>query len=219
MKDINTLEGEIEDALMNLECKDDLEEAMKVYQSVETELLELKNSVPEKEYNRVLAYSLMRQANILRQIDRLPEAVETSERGLLAARESGDDLTLGRNLVDTCATNFVSGKIALGMEQVEEAKLLFEKGDSFDHKQGLGWYWILRADLANAGIVDGGPDEVIMSSTKAIDILLPIENWQGLIRAYEARASALKSLGKDDEAEGDGLEAERWKLVGKLAGE
>ncbi|MCK5037494.1 MAG: hypothetical protein KAS16_00185 [Thermoplasmata archaeon] len=215
MKDIKTLEEEIENALMDLECKDDLEGALKVYQDAEAELHDMGNTVPKNEYNRVLAYCLMRQANIFRQIGRLPYAMETSERGLQAAKDSGDGLTLARNLMDACATNFVTGKIDLGLEQVEEAKLLFQKGDSFDHKQGEGWYWILRADLVNAGIVDGGPDETIISSTKAIDILLPIENWQGLVRAYSSRATALKAQGKEDEAEKDRLEEEKWKLAGE----
>ncbi len=215
MKDIKNLEEEIENALMNLECKDDLEGALKVYQDVEIEINNLDNTVPETEFKRVMAYCLMRQANIFRQIDRLPDAVEVSERGILLARECGNSLTLGRNLIDYSATNFMSGKIEKGLELMEEAKLLFEKEDDFDHKQGLGWYWILRSDLVGAGIIPGGADEIVISSTKALDILLPIENWQGLVRAYSARAKAFEALDKGDEAEDDRLEAERWKLAGE----
>ena len=91
---------------------------------------------------------------------------------------------------------------------LSEAQLLFKKGDSFDHRQGLGWTWILQADLANARLVDREPDEVIEMATRALDILLPIENWPGVARVYAARATVYEKLGNEEQAAQDPPRAE-----------
>ena len=89
------------------------------------------------------------------------------------------------------------------MIREKEACELFEEGDSYDHQQGLGWYWILQADLANAGIIDRQPSEVIEIADRVLKILKPIENWPGVARAYAARAKAHEVIGNEDEAAKD----------------
>jgi len=131
------------------------------------------------------------------------EATTLGEREIASARLSGDEITLARALMSNGTNLIVSGEINKGLGLIEEARKLFEKGDSYDHKQGLGWYWVLQADLANAGLVKKEPAEVIAIATRALDILKPIENWPGVARAYAARAKAHEKLGDDDEAAKD----------------
>jgi hypothetical protein len=51
---------------------------------------------------------------------------------------------------------------------------LFEKGYSYEHKQGLGWCWLIQADLIYADLIAGGPSKAIDASDRALAILLPI---------------------------------------------
>jgi hypothetical protein len=99
--------------------------------------------------------------------------------------------------------SIVAGEITEGLHLLEDAQNVFESGESYDHKQGLGWYWILQADLANAGLVEKDPAEVVEIATRALEILEPIENWPGVARGYAARAVAREKLGDRDKAEKD----------------
>lgn len=206
---IKRCEGEIEAALASLEQSGQLNEALAAYRAVEIELeaLDLATEHPAfAEKQRVLAYCLMRQGNILRQIGQVQEAVELSEREIAAARVSGDDITLARSLMSYGTNHIVQGEVEQGLAFIEEARSLFESGDSYDHKQGLGWYWILQADLGNTGILPRGVPEVVDAADQALAILLPLENWPGVARAYAARAQAHEALG-DSNATAADLEA------------
>jgi len=118
-----------------------------------------------------------------------------SKREITAARLSGDGITLARSLMSHGTNSIVGGEVKGGLDQIDEARVLFEGGDSYDHRQGLGWCWILLADIANAGLVAKEPVEVIAMADQALAILTPIENWPGVARAYAARASAYEKLG------------------------
>jgi hypothetical protein len=61
-----------------------------------------------------------------------------------------------------------------------EARRLFEQDTSYDYRQGLGWYWIIQADLALAGITRAKPAEVMAFADSALNLLLPIKNWSVL---------------------------------------
>jgi hypothetical protein len=126
-----------------------------------------------------------------------------SELEIAAARASDDQITLARSLMSNGTNHIVIGKIEQGMELLEEARPLFESGDSYDHKQGLGWYWVLQADLMNAVLIAGGPSEVSETIDRALAILLSIENWPGVARAYAARAQAHERLGDSIAAAAD----------------
>jgi len=203
---IKEIENQIEAALWASEVHDELEEALEVYREAETKLEALditKENPAYAEQQRVLSYCLMRQGNILRQMEKPQEALVLGKREIAAARLSGDEITLARALMSNGTNFIVSGEISQGLGLIDEARRLFERGDSYDHKQGLGWYWVLQADLANAGLVKKEPAEVIAIATRALDILKPIENWPGVARAYAARAKAHEKLGDDDEAAKD----------------
>ncbi|MFX0063432.1 MAG: hypothetical protein ACFFC7_14745, partial [Candidatus Hermodarchaeota archaeon] len=197
-------------ALKSYEMENQLKPALKVYQEVENKILALEEITSEheaySEQQRVLAYTLMRQANILRQLGKTNEASEVSKREITAARASGDDVTLARSLMSFGTTCAASGEVKSGLEYIEEAQTIFSKGTSYDHKQGLGWCWILKADLINAGILSKEQEDVIKVTTQAIELLKSIGNWPGVTRAYEARAKAYEQLGNETAASAD-LEA------------
>ena len=203
---IQQYEDRIENTLWSYEVKGQLEDGLNEYRAVETDLAALTISSDQVEYpecQRVLAYCLMRQGNILRQMGQTLEALELGEREVAAAQASGDELTLARSLVSNGTNLIVGGEVDDGLSLVDEARSLFEAGDSDDFKQGLGWYWILQADLANAGLVDIQATEVIQAADQALAILSPLENWPGIARAYAARARAYERIGDDAAAAAD----------------
>ena len=203
---IKQYEDRLENALWSLEVPGDLDGALAVYQAVETDLEVLSISPDYPAYSecqRVLAYCLLRQSNILRQLGQTVEALALGEREIAAARASGDKLTLARSLMSNGTNLIVGGEMDRGLSMVEEARTLFEVGDGDEFKQGLGWYWILRADLGNAGLVDFQAEAVVNAADQAIVILMPLENWPGVARAYAARAQAYDSLGDEAAAAAD----------------
>jgi len=203
---VKEIENQIESALSDLELHDELDQALEVYRAAEARLEGLGITADNPAYGeqqRVLSYCLMRQGNILRQMQKPDEARALGEREIAAARNSGDGITLARSLMSNGTNYIVTGEISTGLGLIEEARRLLEKEDSYDHKQALGWYWILQADLANAGLVKTEHAEVIEFATRALDILKPIENWPGVARAYAARAKAFECLGDEDRAAKD----------------
>jgi tetratricopeptide (TPR) repeat protein len=203
---IKAIENQIEAALWDSEVHEELDKALDTYRDAEAKLEALRietDNTDYKEQQRVLSYCLMRQGNILRQMDQSQEALALGEREIAAARASGDEITLARSLMSNGTNLIVSGEMVRGLMLLEEARRLFEKVDSYDHQQGLGWYWILQADLANAGLVKREPAEVVAIATRALDILMPIENWPGVARGYAARGKAYEMLGNDEKATQD----------------
>jgi len=215
---ITVIEEQIDKALWDLEIKEQLDPALKVYQESEVQLMKLGIAPDDQAYadqQRVLAYCLMRQGNILRQVGKPQQALELGEREVAAARASGDQITMSRSLMSYGTNLIVASKPEQGLPLIEEARQLLERGDSFDHKQGLGWYWILQVDLANAGMVKKSPDEVVEMAKRALDILLPIENWPGVARAYAGLAKAHEKLGEMEEAMKDRREQEKFETKAK----
>jgi len=211
---IKGIEDQIERALWAFEVHDEIEKALEAYQDAESKLIALGLTTEDPAYaeqQRVLAYCLMRQSNLLRQMDKPEEAFALSERELTAARLSGDEITLARSLMSNGANSIVARELEKGMNLLEEARALFEGGDSYDHQQGLGWYWILQADLVNGGIVNRPSSEVIESADRALEILKSIENWPGVARAYAARAKAHESTGNQDAAAKDRKEQKDYE--------
>jgi len=205
---IGQIEDQIEEALWSFETGGDNRSALAAYQEAETSLQALAIQAGDTdyaEYQRVLAYCLMRQGNILRQSGQIQEALALSEREIAAAWACGDSITLARSLMSNGINQIVAGWLTGGMELMEEARSLFAMGDSYDHRQGRGWCWLTQADLINAGLLAGGPPGVIEAADRALEILLPIENWPGVARAYEARALARERSGNQPAAKADRL--------------
>jgi len=200
------LNQEIDAALLTYEQKNDLDKALEAYRNVESQLRALNLSSEDAAYESfqaILAYCLLRQVNLLRQMGKAGEANELGIKEIAAARASGDQLALARSLLSYGASMIANDDKEKGAAYMQEARILFEQGQSEDYQQGLGWYWIMCADLMNAGIISAHFLEVIETANEAMDILLPIKNWPGVARAYEARAKAYEGLGEKQKAESD----------------
>lgn len=203
---IRGIEDEIEEALWALDVPGDFEAAFSAYCEAESKLQALGIGADDPAYGeqqRVLAYCLMRQGNVLRQMGEPERALKLGRRELAAASASGDDIALARSLISNGTNRVIAGAVDEALEMMERARKLFGGGDSYDHQQGLGWYWILQADLANGGITEREPSEVVEVADRALEILQPIQNWPGVARAYAARAQAHEALGNESQAADD----------------
>lgn len=208
---IKECEEQADRALWSLEVAGKSAEALAVYEQTSADLEQVLaqcDSATTRDAQRALAYCLMRQGNMLRVLGRAEEAACLSEREIAMARASGDALTLARSLLSYGTNVLVSGDRERGLALTSEAQGLFATGDGSDFRQGLGWCWILRADLINAGLIPGDPSAIAIAADNALETLLPIENWPGIARAYAARAKARECLGDAAGSTAD-LEAQR----------
>jgi len=220
---IQEIEQEIDQAMWSFEVHDEIDRAYDIYVQAEIKLVRLEMPTDHSAYpeqQRVLAYCLMRQGNILRQKERPEEALALSEREIIAARASNDAIMLARSLMSNGTNRVVAGELNEGLALLDEARELFLGGDSYDHRQGLGWYWILQADLVNAGIIEKEPAAVLEIANTALEILTPIQNWPGVARGYAARAVAHERLGHAEAAAKDRDEQEQYesKIVSEESG-
>jgi tetratricopeptide (TPR) repeat protein len=200
---LKDIENQIESALWEFEVHEQLDQALAIYKTAEIKLesLGLQNDDPSfAEQQRVMSYCLMRQGNILRQMGKPQAALAMGEREITAARASADEITLARALMSNGTNLILAGDVGGGLQLIEESREHLARGSSYDHTQMLGWYWILKADLSNAGLTKHETSEIIEFATQAISILKPIENWPGVARAFAARAKAYERLGKAEQA-------------------
>jgi tetratricopeptide (TPR) repeat protein len=203
---LNHLDEQLKYSLHQFEEKGNWDSAQISYKDVERQLDELHLSQDDPTFpasQAVLAFCLQRQGNVFRQQKQTDQAIDVGRREIAASRASGNPLILSRSLLDNGAELIVSGNLDEGIRSVQEARSLLEKGEDFESQQGLGWYWILRADLANARVIPADPEDIVDAANTALDILLPIMNWEGVTRAYAARAVAYDALGAKDAAERD----------------
>ncbi len=211
--------AQTDSVLINFEQRERLEEALAGYREIDAGLsrLELKPDHPHyRKKQSVHAQCLLRLGNILRQLDKSAEALAVGKRELEAARAAGDTITLARTLISNGASLIVNKEKERGLGLLEEARRLFEQDTSFDFRQGLGWYWILQADLAEAGFTSTKPEARVAFADSALHLLLPLKNWPGVARAYAARVQAHKLLGNNVAAlEDSSQQANYQALVGK----
>ncbi len=213
-KAIKDYEDLIEEDLWTQEIPGKLKEALDTYRKAENGLMALQvaDRDARRSQQRVLAYCLMRQGNVLRHLGNKEEASMRSERSIAAARACGDDITLARSLLSRGTDKITLGEVQQGLELLEEAHVLFQSGHSHDHQQGLGWYWVLQADLANAGVIEQEPAAIVEFANHALEVLKPIENCPGIARAYAARAQAHEKLGNTGAAAADRKEQKRYEV-------
>ena len=216
---IKSCEARLDSALVQFEQKERLEEASAIYREIDAELTRLDLPPDHAHYRKkqsVHAQCLLRLGNMLRQLDQTQEAHTIAKRELEAARAADDTISLARTLISYGATLIATGEKERGLALMEEARQLFEQSASDDYKQGLGWYWILQADLAHIGITQKKPAEVMAFADTALHLLLPIKNWPGVARAYQARAQADKKSGNLKAAADDSTEQAKYQaLIGK----
>lgn len=213
---INRSAAQIDSALVKFEQAERLPEALAAYRAVDSVLTRLALDAAHPHYRqkqRVHAQCLLRLGNILRQLDQSEEARRVSQRELQAARAAGDTLTLARTLISNGATFIATGAREQGLALMEEARSLFALSRSAESRQGLGWYWILQADLAQAGFTSRTPSERVACADSALRLLLPLENWPGVARAYAARAQAHESMGDFQTVVDDSTSAAKYQAL------
>jgi hypothetical protein len=199
------LEKRLEDALINYEQAEQYEQALQEYLIVEKEICKLIDSSKcnmEDAY-RLLSQCYLRQGGMLRQLKRFDEASIVNKKEIESAKLSGNTITYAQSLFSTGINLLSNRNMEEGLALLNVAKKSFEAGDTPEHQQGLGWYWIILADLANKKMIEASNDEVIYFASQAIDILTPLRNLQGISRAYQARSIAYQNLGESEKAEDD----------------
>ncbi|WP_322447221.1 hypothetical protein [Robertmurraya mangrovi] len=193
-KTISILEKQLEETLITLEQKNNFELALNSYREIENELLSLieSNTDDVKDISRVLAQVYLRQAGMLRQLGHMEEANKVHLKELDYAKLSENSIAHAQSLFSSAIHLLSNRQMEEGLSILEEAKSAFEKGETDDHKQGVGWYWIILADLGNKKLINVSSAEIVDFCNKALEILVPLNNKPGVSRAYEARAAAGK---------------------------
>jgi len=188
---IRSLEKQLEETLITLEQKNKSESALNSYRTIEHKLLVLieSNNEDNKEIYRVLSQVYLRQAEMLRELGQPEEASKVHEKELEYAKRSQNSLTQAQSIFSSAIHLLSNRQMEEGLSLLEEAKRAFEKGDTNDHKQGVGWYWIILADLGNKKLIKVSRSDIVDYCNKALEILLPINNEAGVLRAYKAMAS------------------------------
>jgi len=200
---LREIEEKTEAALGSLEQDNQWAEALAVYQTAGAEVDALQVPKTEPTYQdaqRLRAYLYLRQANALRALGRYGEAEPLADKELEAAMASGDGLSIARAMFSLGASCLANGEIERGLKFLADSKPMFEHGEDVDHRQGLGWWHLIQADIRHAGIVADPPEAALEAANTALEILRPLENWPGIVRAHAARAKAYERLGDEESA-------------------
>lgn len=200
---LRELEKRTDDALGSLEQDNQWAEALVVYRSAGAEVDGLglpKDDAAYKDARRLRAYLYLREANALRALGRPAEAEPLGHLELEAALASGDSITIARAMFSLGGTYLANGEIERGLKFLDDAKPMFEHQDDFDHRQGLGWWYLIQADVSNGGLARTEARYALEMADKALAILRPLDNWPGIARAHAARAKASERLGDAETA-------------------
>jgi tetratricopeptide (TPR) repeat protein len=204
---LQNLQQRTDKTLDTLERENRWEEALEIYHAAgaEVDALDIPRDDPAyrlayREARRVRAYLYLREANALRALGRPGEATALGEKELEAATASGDGITIARSMFSLGGTYLANGDVERGLKFLDDSKPMFEHGDDYDHRQGLGWWYIIQADIRNAGLLPDAPEAAVAMADEALEILRPLKNWPGVARAHEARAKAYERMGDAEAA-------------------
>lgn len=198
--ELGELENSTEAALGSLEQDNRWEEALEIYRAagarVDTLLQGLARADPlYRPARKLRAYLYLREANALRALGRETEAAPLGELELSAAMASGEGLSIARAMFSLGATCLVNGQPERGLKLIEQSKAMFEHVDEPEYKQGLGWWYVIQADLSAAGLMATTAEYALECAQTALTLLRPLNNWPGIARAHAARAQAYDRLG------------------------
>ena len=198
--ELGELENSTEAALGSLEQDNRWEEALEIYRAagarVDTLLQGLARADPlYRPARKLRAYLYLREANALRALGRETEAAPLGELELSAAMASGEGLSIARAMFSLGATCLVNGQPERGLQLIEQSKAMFEHVDEPEYKQGLGWWYVIQADLSAAGLMATTAEYALECAQTALTLLRPLNNWPGIARAHAARAQAYDRLG------------------------
>ena len=195
---LHELEQRTDAALGSLEQDEKWAEALAVYRAAGVEVDALDIPRPDAAYKdarRIRAYLYLREANALRALGRSAEADPLGHLELEAAMASGDSITIARSMFSLGSTYLANGDLERGMKFMDASKPMFEHKDAHDHRQGLGWWYLIQADISNGGLARTGPQYAREMANTALEILRPLDNWPGIARAHAARAKACERSG------------------------
>jgi tetratricopeptide (TPR) repeat protein len=195
---LHELEVRTESALGALEQNDRWAEALEIYCSAGTEVDALRVPRPDPAYKparQLRAYLYLREANALRALGRQAEAAPLGDLELSAAMASGNRLSIARAMFSLGSTCVANGEIERGLKLLDDARPMSEHNADPAHRQGLGWWYLIQADIGNTGLVRTAPEYALQASERALSFLRPLENWPGIARAHAARARAYERLG------------------------
>jgi tetratricopeptide (TPR) repeat protein len=195
---VRELAERTEGALGALEQSGQWAEALEIYHSAGAELDALGVPRPDpahKPARKLRAYLYLREANALRALGRHAEAAPLADLELSAAMASGDRLSIARAMFSLGSTCLANGEIERGLKLLDDSRPMFEHQDDAEHRQGLGWWYLIQADIGNTGLVPTTPEYALQAAEQALSILRPLENWPGIARAHAARARAYERLG------------------------
>jgi tetratricopeptide (TPR) repeat protein len=200
---VDEIEKRTEAALGELEHEGRWAEALAIYAGAgaEVDALGIPRADPAyKPARRLRAYLYLREANALRALGRHAEAAPLADKELSAAMASGDHLSIARAMFSLGTTCVANGETERGLKLLADSKPMFAHHEDDDHRQGLGWWHVVMADLNNLGLHPALPQQALADADEALSILRPLKNWPGIARAHLARAAALERLGDSDSA-------------------
>ena len=200
---LRAMEQRTEAALGALEQEGRWAEALEIYHAAGMEVDQLdppKTDTAYKEARKLRAFLYLREANALRALGRPAEAAGLGHRELEAAMASGDSLSMARAMFSLGSTLLANGEVERGLKFITDARPMFEHVDDFDHRQGLGWWYLIQADITHGGLAPGGPESALQAADQALEILRPLDNWPGIARAHAARAKAYERMGNSEGA-------------------
>lgn len=204
---LKDLQARTDSTLEALEQDNRWAEALELYQLAGAEVDALpiprgdpKYKGPYREAKRVRAYLYLREANALRALGRPQEAAALGDKEVEAAWASGDMITIARATFSLGGTCLANGEMERGLKLLEDSKRMFEHGQGEDFQQGLGWWYIIQADIRHNNMVSDSPEAVLELANKALELLRPLKNWPGVARAHAARARAYEQLNDAEQA-------------------
>ncbi|WP_108670333.1 hypothetical protein [Peribacillus acanthi] len=209
----NRIEKEMEEILHTYEQHNKFKEALQGYLEIEEKIVDFMNKSEEGKTvgYRILSQCYLRIGNMYRSLGNPVEANKYNLKELECASRSGDTITYAQSIFSK-AINLISNKnVQEGLKFLDQSKELFTSGSTFDHIQGVGWYWIIKADLANKGIVPQPNEAIIEFSNLALEQLLPINNYPGIARAYQARSIAYNAMGETALAQEDVIKTKEYQ--------
>lgn len=204
---LKDLQARTDSTLEALEQDHRWTEALEMYRlaGAEVEALPIPRGDPQykgayREAKRVRAYLYLREANALRALGRPQEAAALGEKEVEVAWASGDMITIARSTFSLGGTCLANGELERGLKLLDDSKGMFEHGEGEDFQQGLGWWYIIQADIRNNGMVPDSPETTLALANQALEILRPLKNWPGVARAHAARARAYDKLNNEEQA-------------------
>ena len=195
---LHALEERVDIALGSLEQNGRWAEALEIYHYAGAELDALGIPRADAAYRpgrKLRAYLYLREANALRALGRNDEAPPLGELELSAAMASGHRLSIAQAMFSLGSTCVATGDAARGFKLLDDSKAMFEHGSDNEHRQGLGWWYVIQADLSNANLASTSAEYALECAREALAILRPLENWPGIARAHGARAAAYERMG------------------------